>query len=97
MPILGLLLILDDDTPTTLCRVTQQLTNETEVSWGKPNGAQLPVVLCEPAQAQVEPRIDRLREFSGVCEVAVVYANTEDIASVSDLECDERRGNSTWT
>jgi hypothetical protein len=79
MPILGMVLVLDDATPATRRAVAEALAREPDLALGEPAAHRWPVVLESPDPHAAESRIDGLRGFPGHAGVDVVYANFEDM------------------
>ena len=78
MPILGLVLILDDAESSTHRRVLDLLVQAPDVDLGEPASHRWPVVLEAADEASAERRIEMLRQVPGVATVDVVYADFED-------------------
>ena len=79
MPVLGLVLVLDDAAPATRLRVEPALRAAQDLDLGTPAAHRWPVVLESPSEAAAEARLDALREIAGVAGVDVVYADFEDL------------------
>ena len=79
MPILGVVLVLTDPTPTTRQAVAGELDRASDLDLGEPASHRWPVVLEAPDKDRAETRIDELRDIPGVSDVDVVYADFEDL------------------
>ena len=78
MPILGLVLILNDSAPSTGRRVLDALAQARDIELGKAASHRWPVVLEAPDEGAAERRIEALRRVPGIAAVDVVYADFED-------------------
>lgn len=87
MPILGLVLTLNDDKLSTRAQVAAALPGMPSVEAGEPAGHRWPVVLEARSECQAEAHIEGLRSLSGISGVDVVYADFEDL-----LPCSPRAG-----
>lgn len=79
MPILGMVLLLDDPEPATQRAVAVELEQATDLVLGEPAQHRWPVVLESPDERAAESRIDGLRRVPGIAGVDVVYADFEDL------------------
>jgi hypothetical protein len=79
MPVLGLVLILDDGAETTRRRVAEALAKAGDLDLGEAMAHRWPVVLESATSKEAEARIDALGTLSGVSNVEVVYADFEDL------------------
>jgi nitrate reductase NapAB chaperone NapD len=79
MPVLGLVLMLDDGSEATRSRVADALAGARDLELGLAQGHRWPVVLESPTNDLVEARVNALREIGGVAGVDVVYADFEDL------------------
>ncbi len=79
MPILGMVLVLDDPEPATRRAVARALEHAPDLVLGEPAGHRWPVVLESPDEREAESRIDGLRAIPGIAGVDVVYADFEDL------------------
>jgi len=91
MPILGVVLVLDDPAPATRLAVGEALEGAADLGLGEPASHRWPAVLEAPNKDCAETRIDELRCIPGVAGVDIVYADFEDLlepASPSVLPVD---------
>jgi nitrate reductase NapAB chaperone NapD len=79
MPILGMVLVLDDPKPATRRAVARALEHAPDLVLGEPADHRWPVVLESPDEHRAESRIDGLRRIPGIAGVDVVYADFEDL------------------
>ena len=79
MPVLGLVLVLDDPEPATRGAVAARLAAAAELELGDPAAHRWPVVLECPSAPEAERRVDELRRIPGIAGVDVVYAHFEDL------------------
>jgi nitrate reductase NapAB chaperone NapD len=79
MPVLGLVLVLDDATSSTRDGVATALAAQPDLDVGAIASHRLPVVLEAASAREAEARIDSLRCLGGVAGVDVVYADFEDL------------------
>ena len=85
MPVLGLVLTLDDGEATTRRLVAAGLTRAAGLELGEAVGHRWPVVLESTTPHEAEARIDALRCVAGVANVDVVYADFEDMTADGHL------------
>jgi nitrate reductase NapAB chaperone NapD len=78
MPILGLVLILDDTAPSTGRAVLNAMAQAPDIELGEPASHRWPAVLEAPDEGAAERRIEALRRVPGIAAVDVVYADFED-------------------
>ncbi len=81
MPVLGLVLTLDDGDPATQRVVSSGLERAPGLELGEPAGHRWPAVLESDSPSEAEARIDALRRVTGVTNVDVVYADFEDLTA----------------
>ena len=88
MPVLGLVLVLDDGAPAIRAGVHAALTGARDLDLGDPVGHRWPAVLESADQRDVDAvraamprtdRIDTLRSVRGIAAIDVVYADFEDL------------------
>ena len=79
MPVLGMVLVLDDAAPATRRAVGRALEDAPDLVLGEPVEHRWPAVLEAPDPRRAESRIDGLRRVAGIAGVDVVYANFEDL------------------
>ena len=79
MPILGMVLVLEDPEPGTRDAVAARLAGAEDLVLGSPAAHRWPVVLESPGEREAEQRIDGLRRVPGIAGVDVVYADFEDL------------------
>jgi hypothetical protein len=79
MPILGMVLVLDDPEPATRQAVAHALEHAPDLVLGEPAEHRWPAVLESPDPRRAESRIDDLRAIPGIAGVDVVYADFEDL------------------
>jgi len=79
MPILGLVLLLEDQKAATREAVAGALCDAADLVLGDPAEHRWPAVLESPGQKEAEARIDGLRRVPGIAGVDVVYADFEDL------------------
>ena len=81
MPVLGLVLILDDAEVATRESVARGLAGAAGIELGTAAGHRWPSVLESSTTSETEARIDALRRVEGVANVDIVYADFEDITA----------------
>ena len=81
MPVLGLVVTLDDRDPKTHAHVAVGLRAAPGLELGEAAGHRWPVVLESASPAEAEARIDALRRVTGIANVDVVYADFEDMTA----------------
>ena len=81
MPVLGLVLTIDDGDAATHRRVAAGLGTAPGLELGQAAGHRWPVVLESATPSEAEARIDTLRCVAGVANVDVVYADFEDMTA----------------
>jgi hypothetical protein len=86
MPILGLVLVLDDDANETRLRVGEALGPRPGLELGEVNAHRWPAVLEAASECAAEIEIDALRSVPGIAGVDLVYANFEDLLGASASE-----------
>ena len=79
MPVLGLVLVLEDDAAATRQRVSEALAPISALELGEPAAHRWPVVLEAESERAAEIRLDALRAVPGIAGVDVVYADFEDL------------------
>ena len=79
MPVLGMVLVLDDAEPATRRAVARALERAPDLELGEPAAHRWPAVLESPDPDRAESRIDALRQVAGIAGVDVVYADFEDL------------------
>jgi hypothetical protein len=79
MPILGLVLLLDDAQSATRAHVASALSRAADLELGEPREHRWPVVLDVDSERDAELRIEALRSLEGISHVDVVYADFEDL------------------
>jgi len=79
MPILGLVILLDDARPATRSQVADLLSRAADLELGEPVAHRWPVVLEADSEHDAEERIRSLRSLEGISYVDVVYADFEDL------------------
>ncbi len=79
MPVLGMVLVLDDSEPATRRAVARALGDAPDLVLGEPADHRWPAVLESPDPRRAESRIDDLRAIPGIAGVDVVYADFEDL------------------
>ena len=79
MPILGLVLVLDDGHAATRARVARALATVPWLDLGEPASHRWPAVIESESKQAAETQIDALRVVPGVAGVDVVYADFEDL------------------
>ncbi len=79
MPVLGMVLVLDDSEPATRRAVARALEDAPDLVLGEPADHRWPAVLESPDPRRAESRIDGLRAIPGIAGVDVVYADFEDL------------------
>jgi len=83
MPILGVVLVLDDPAPATRRAVGAALAQAPDLGLGEPAEARWPAVLEANDEATAESRIHELQRIDGIAAVDVVYADFEDLLEPS--------------
>jgi hypothetical protein len=79
MPILGLVLVLENDSAATRTRAGDALATVSSLVLGEPASHRWPAVIeCESKDA-AETQIDTLRAVPGIAGVDIVYADFEDL------------------
>ena len=79
MPVLGVVVVLEDPGAATRARVGQSLRTVPGVEPGEPAAHRWPAVLEAESEAAVEATVDSVRRLEGVAAVDVVYADFEDL------------------
>jgi hypothetical protein len=79
MPILGVVLMLDDGTEAVQARVGAALASVSSLELGEPASHRWPAVLESESERAAELQIDALRTVPGIAGVDVVYADFEDL------------------
>lgn len=85
MPILGLVLLLDDPEPSTREAVHASLARAPDLGLGEPAEHRWPAVLEAVDEDSAESRIRELGRIPGIATVDVVYADFEDLLEPSLL------------
>lgn len=83
MPVLGLVLLLEDRAEATRARVGEALARLSSLEVGEPAAHRWPAVLEAGSERAAETQIDALRAVPGIAGVDVVYADFEDLLGVS--------------
>ena len=83
MPILGVVLVLEDQEVATRLAVGAALEGAPDLGLGEPASHRWPAVLDAPDKDRAETRIDELCCIPGVAAVDVVYADFEDLLEPS--------------
>ena len=78
MPVLGLVLSLDDGSKAGRGRVLDRLLRERDIGIGDFQQGKLPVVLEIPGRGDAEPRVREIAGIEGVAHVDVVFSHFED-------------------
>ena len=97
MPILGLVLTLDDDSKASKAgrgRLLDRLLRERGIGIGDFEEGKLPVVLEVPARGDAEPRVREIAGIEGVAHVDVVFSHFEDSLPAPEELLQERAGES---
>jgi hypothetical protein len=81
MPVLGVVLLLDDESEATHARVAAQLAPMSELELGDVVSHRWPAVLEANTTGEAEACVDALHAVPGVAGVDVVYADFEDLLS----------------
>jgi nitrate reductase NapAB chaperone NapD len=84
MPVLGLVLVLEDGAEATQRRVAEALSKAGDLDLGKAIAHRWPVVLESTTPDEAETRIDALSTLPGVSNVEVVYADFEDLLTTTN-------------
>jgi nitrate reductase NapAB chaperone NapD len=79
MPVLGVVLVLDDAADATRDGVVAALAGVSEIALGEAAAHRLPAVLESDSERAAEAQVDALRRVPGVAAVDVVYADFEDL------------------
>ena len=79
MPVLGLVLVLEDAEAGTRRRLRGALAGVHDLDLGEATAHRWPVVLEAASECEGEARVDWLRGLPGVAGVDVVYADFEDL------------------
>ncbi len=79
MPVLGMVLVLDDPQPETRRAVAAALERAPDLVLGEPAEHRWPAVLESRDERDAEARIEGLRRLPGIAGVDVVYADFEDV------------------
>jgi len=79
MPVLGLVLVLDDGAEATRRRVAEALAGASDLDLGEAMAHRWPVVLESATSDEAEARVDALGTLHGVSNVEVVYADFGDL------------------
>ena len=86
MPVLGVVIVLEDASPATRARVAVGLPGVPGIEPGEPSAHRWPAVLEAGSEAAVEERVEAVRGLPGVAGVDVVYADFEDLLSSAPEE-----------
>lgn len=81
MPVLGLVLILEDRADDTRDRVAKALVGASDLDLGASQEHRWPVVLESPTPDEAEARVEALGAVEGVSSVDVVYADFGDLVA----------------
>jgi nitrate reductase NapAB chaperone NapD len=79
MPVLGVVLVLDDGEAATRARVAAALAAVPSIELGEPASHRWPAVFESESEHAAETQIDALRSVPGIAGVDVVYADFEDL------------------
>jgi nitrate reductase NapAB chaperone NapD len=79
MPVLGLVVVMDDPNESTRQRVATALAQADDLELGVAAAHRWPVVLEADSPDQAESRIAALRALPGIAAIDVVYADFEDL------------------
>ena len=79
MPVLGLVLVLENSEVATRQRVQAALAGVQDLDLGEAAAHRLPAVLETASEREGEARVDWLRSLTGVAGVDIVYADFEDL------------------
>ena len=97
MPILGLVLTLEDGSKAGRGRVLERLVRERDVAIGDFEAGKLPVVLDVNGSRDAEPRVRELAAIAGVAHVDVVFSHFEDLSADSEARAGDCTGEMPWT
>jgi nitrate reductase NapAB chaperone NapD len=97
MPILGLVITLEDASKAGRGRVLDRLLRERDVTIGDFEAGKLPVVLDVDGSPNAEPRVRELAAIEGVAHVDVVFSHFEDVSAAPEALADESTGESPWS
>jgi len=97
MPILGLVITLEDASKAGRGRVLDRLVRERDVSIGDFQAGKLPVVLEVNGSPNAEPRVRELAAIEGVAHVDVVYSHFEDLSAAAEALAGGSTGESPWS
>ncbi len=89
MPVLGLVLVLDDGAEATRRRVAQALSGAGDLDLGEATAHRWPVVLESATSNEAEARVDALGTLPGVSNVEVVYADFGDLLTTTNASAGE--------
>lgn len=81
MPVLGLVLVLEDGAETTRGRVAKALARASDLDLGTSVEHRWPVVLESATSDEAEARVEALGALEGVSSVDVVYADFGDLVA----------------
>jgi hypothetical protein len=81
MPVLGLVLVLEDSADSTRDRVAKALAGASDLDLGASVEHRWPVVLESPTSDEAEARVEALGAVEGVSSVDVVYADFGDLVA----------------
>ncbi|MDJ0785403.1 MAG: hypothetical protein QNK05_01270 [Myxococcota bacterium] len=79
MPVLGLVLVLDDASDATRACARAGLSGFPQLELGSCSQHRWPATLDTATDAEVEARVEAIRAVPGVAGVEVVYADFEDL------------------
>jgi len=84
MPVLGLVLVLDDGAETTRRRAAEALAGASDLDLGDAIAHRWPVVLESATSDEAEARVDELGTLPGVSNVEVAYADFGDLLTTTN-------------
>ena len=97
MPVLGLVLTLQDDSKAGRGVVLDRLLRERDVTIGDFEQGKLPVVLEVDDRSDGEERVRAVARLEGVAHVDVVYAHFEDLLREVAEPDPRSSGGSPWS
>jgi predicted ATP-grasp superfamily ATP-dependent carboligase len=84
MPVLGVVLVLDDESVVTRRAVAEQLGAFRSLELGDAMAHRWPAVLEAESAEEAEACVDALHAVVGVAGVDIVYADFEDLLTCAD-------------
>ncbi len=97
MPVLGLVLTLEDGSKVGRGRLLARLVRERDVVIGDFEAGKLPVVLDMHPRQDAEPRVRAIAAIPGVAHVDVAFSHFEDQLLDPETRDGDPKGEPTWS